>query len=104
MENAAVNPRFKEILALSVRERLRLLHAIVDSLEAETAEEADDDFALTKSQLKELQRRWRAYKRNPSAARTWEEVREDMIHRRGRFALIPKRKRTKLRAAPRRPG
>jgi putative addiction module component (TIGR02574 family) len=36
MENAAVNPRFKEILTLSVRERLRLLHAIVDSLEAET--------------------------------------------------------------------
>ena len=94
MENAAVNPRFKEILALSVRERLRLLHAIVDSLEADAEVEADDDVVLTRAQIKELKRRQRAYLRNPSAARTWEEVREDMIHRRGRFASIPKRKRT----------
>ena len=89
MENAAVNPRFKEILTLSVRERLRLLHAIVDSLEAET-----EAIGLSAAQERELDRRWRKHLRDPSAARTWEEVREDMLHRRGRFASLPKRKRT----------
>jgi putative addiction module component (TIGR02574 family) len=90
MENAAVNPRFKEILALSVRDRLRLLHAIVDSLEADATEVIE----LTAAQERELDRRWRKYLRDPSAARTWEEVREDMLHLRGRFASLPKRKRT----------
>jgi putative addiction module component (TIGR02574 family) len=89
MENAAVNPRFKEILTLSVRERLRLLHAIVDSLEAES-----EAIELSAAQERELDRRWRKYLRDPFAARTWEEVREDMLHRRGRFGSPPKRKRT----------
>jgi len=47
-----VNPRFKEILTLSVRERLRLLHAIVDSLEAES-----EAIELSAAQERELDRR-----------------------------------------------
>lgn len=47
-----MNPRFKEILTLSVRERLRLLHAIVDSLEAES-----EAIELSAAQERELDRR-----------------------------------------------
>ena len=94
MENAAVNPRFEEILSLSVRERLKLLRAIVESLEADEDDRPRDALVLSKAQLRELERRRRAYLRDPSAARTWEEVDRDLRRRRGRFASVPKRKRT----------
>lgn len=91
MENVAVNLRLEDILALSVRDRLKLLRAIAESLEAEEGEEEVP--RLTKAQLRELERRRRAYLRDPSAARTWEEVQERMRKREGPFASLPKRKR-----------
>ena len=97
MENAAVNPRFEEILSLSVRERLKLLRAIVESLEAELVH---DPIRLSAAQERELDRRWRRYRRDPSAARSWEDVEEDLRLRRGTFASLPKRARTK----PKRPA
>ena len=93
MENAAVNPKLSDILALSVRDRLKIMRAIVDSLEAEDDWE-DEPMRLTKAQLRELERRRRAYLRNPSAARTWEEVRERIHKRYGLFASPTKRKRS----------
>ncbi|HZL99393.1 MAG TPA: addiction module protein [Planctomycetota bacterium] len=84
-----MNPRFKEILALSVRDRLKLLRAIVDSLEEDA-----ERIRLSPAQERELDRRMRAYRRNPSAARTWEEVQERMRQREGPFASLPRRKQT----------
>jgi putative addiction module component (TIGR02574 family) len=89
MENAAVNPRFKEILALSVRDRLKLLRAIAESLEADS-----ETIGLTAAQERELDRRWRKHLRHPSAAKTWEEIRGEMLQRLGPFASPTRRKRT----------
>ncbi len=60
----------KEILSLSVAARLQLLEDIWDSL-AETPEA----IPVTDAQRKELARRRRAHARNPSAAKSWAEVR-----------------------------
>ena len=84
--------RIRVDMTLSVRERLQLLHAIVKSLQEDEA--VEDMPRLTKAQLRELERRRRAYLRNPSAARTWDEVQASMRKREGPFASLPKRKRT----------
>jgi putative addiction module component (TIGR02574 family) len=60
----------KDILTLSVADRLRLLGEIWDSLAA-----TPDAVRVTDAQRKEIARRRRAHARNPSAAKSWEEVR-----------------------------
>ncbi len=66
-----------EIRSLSVKERLRLLGEIWESLSAEPAE-----LPLTTAQRKELDRRIAAHRRDPSAARPWAEVRAKLERRR----------------------
>jgi putative addiction module component (TIGR02574 family) len=66
----------KEILSLSVPDRLQLLEEIWDSL-AETPEA----IPVTDAQLKELARRRRAHTRNPSAAKSWADVRAKLKRR-----------------------
>ena len=66
----------KEILSLSVADRLQLLEEIWDSL-AETQEA----IPVTDAQRKELARRRRAHARNPSAAKPWTEVRARLSRR-----------------------
>ena len=66
----------KDILTLSVADRLRLLGEIWDSL-ASTPEA----IRVTDAQRKELARRRRAHARNPSAAKPWEEVRAKLERR-----------------------
>lgn len=66
----------KEILSLSVANRLRLLGDIWDSL-AETPEA----IPVTDAQRKELARRRRTHARNPSAAKSWAEVRARLRRR-----------------------
>ena len=66
----------KEILSLSVADRLQLLEDIWDSL-AETPEA----IPVTDAQRKELARRRRAHARNPSAAKSWPEVRARLTRR-----------------------
>jgi putative addiction module component (TIGR02574 family) len=60
----------KEIQSLSVSDRLQLIEEIWDSL-VETPEAVP----VTDAQRKELARRRRAHARNPSAAKSWGEVR-----------------------------
>jgi putative addiction module component (TIGR02574 family) len=67
----------KEILSLTVADRLQLLEEIWDSL-AETPEA----IPVTEAQRKELARRRRAHVRNPSAAKPWAEVRAKLRRRR----------------------
>ena len=66
----------REILSLSVADRLQLLEEIWDSL-AETPEA----IPVTDAQRKELERRRRAHARNPSAAKSWAEVRTRLKRR-----------------------
>lgn len=66
----------KEIRSLSVADRLQLLEEIWDSL-VETPEAVP----VTDEQRKELERRRRAHARNPSAAKSWAEVRARLRRR-----------------------
>lgn len=66
----------KEVLSLSVADRLQLLNEIWDSLAA-----TPEAIPVTEAQRKELGRRRRAHVRNPSAAKSWEEVRAKLERR-----------------------
>jgi len=66
----------KDILTLSVTDRLKLLGEIWDSLAA-----TPEAVRVTDAQRKELARRRRAHARNPSAAKSWEEVRAKLERR-----------------------
>jgi putative addiction module component (TIGR02574 family) len=67
----------KEIQALSVADRLQLLEEIWDSLI-----ETPEAISVTDAQRKELARRRRAHARNPSAAKSWAQVRARLRRRR----------------------
>ena len=66
----------KEIRSLSVADRLQLLEEVWDSL-VETPEAGP----VTDAQRNELERRRRAHARNPSAAKSWAEVRARLRRR-----------------------
>jgi len=59
----------KDVLSLSVTARLQLIEEIWDSLAA-----TPEAIPVTDAQRKELARRRRAHARNPSAAKSWDEV------------------------------
>jgi putative addiction module component (TIGR02574 family) len=77
VENSAMSTVRKEIQALSVADRLRLLEEIWDSLI-----ETPEAIPVTDAQRKELARRRRAHARNPSAAKSWAQVRARLRRRR----------------------
>lgn len=58
-----------EILTLSIKDRLRLVGEIWDSIAA-----SPEEIPLTAAQRKELDRRKRAHRQNPSAAKPWSEI------------------------------
>jgi putative addiction module component (TIGR02574 family) len=66
----------RKIQSLSVADRLRLLEEIWDSLV-----ETPDAVPVTQAQRRELERRRRAYARNPSAAKSWAQVRARLRRR-----------------------
>jgi len=66
----------KEIQSLSVADRLQLLEEIWDSLI-----ETPEAIPVTAAQHKELERRRRAHARNPSAAKSWAQVRARLRRR-----------------------
>ena len=59
----------EEILTLGVRERLELIEEIWDSIASHP-----EAITLTAAQRKELERRKREHKRDPSRAKPWSEV------------------------------
>ncbi|MFY9610986.1 MAG: addiction module protein [Blastocatellia bacterium] len=59
----------EEILNLGVKERLELIEEIWDSIAAHP-----EAVPLTVAQRKELDRRKRVHKQDPSAAKPWSEV------------------------------
>ena len=75
-ENAVMSSVLHEALSLSVADRLQLLEEIWDSLAA-----TPEAIPVTDAQRKELARRRRAHARNPSAAKSWEEVRAKLERR-----------------------
>jgi putative addiction module component (TIGR02574 family) len=64
-----VSTTLKEITALSIEERIRLVQAILDSI---AADQVYPDF--TEVQKRELDRRIADYDANPDNVLTWEEV------------------------------
>ena len=75
-ENAVMSTVRKDIQSLSIAERLRLLEAIWNSLV-----ETPDATPVTDVQRRELERRRRAHARNPSAAKSWAQVRARLRRR-----------------------
>jgi len=67
------SPTLEEILKLSVSERIQLVEDIWDSIVS-----SPESLPLTDAQKLELGRRLADYRANPSAGRTWEEVRESL--------------------------
>ncbi len=65
----AMRIQVDEILNLSVKERLRLVGEIWDSIAA-----SPEEISLTAAQRRELDRRKREHRRNPSAAKPWSEI------------------------------
>jgi putative addiction module component (TIGR02574 family) len=63
----------QEILKLSVAQRLRLVEDIWDSIAA-----SPDALPVTDAQRCELDRRLAEYRLNPTAGRTWQEVRDSL--------------------------
>ena len=58
-----------EILTLSIKDRLRLVGEIWDSIAA-----SPEEIPLTAAQRKDLDRRKREHRRNLSAAKPWSEI------------------------------
>lgn len=63
----------QEILKLSLSERLRLVEEIWDSIAA-----SPETLPVTDAQRRELDRRLAEYRSNPTAGRTWQEVRDSL--------------------------
>lgn len=63
----------KDILRLSVAERLHLLEEIWDSLAVHP-----ESIPLTEAQKAELERRLADYRAHPKQGRSWEEVRDSL--------------------------
>lgn len=59
-----------DLLKLPVAERIRLVEAIWDSIAA-----APDALELSDADREELDRRWAAFERDPSAGSPWADVR-----------------------------
>jgi putative addiction module component (TIGR02574 family) len=68
---ATLDPR--EILKLSVSERIQLVEEIRDSIAAHP-----ESLPVTEAQKAELDRRLADYRANPGQGRTWEEVRDSL--------------------------
>lgn len=64
----------KDLVSLRRDERIRLMQELWDTLD-----EPDAAFELTEAQKAELDRRWKAYKRNPKRARSWDDVKADLL-------------------------
>jgi putative addiction module component (TIGR02574 family) len=72
-----ITTTLKQITALSIQDRIRLVQAILDSIAAE-----QDYLDLTDSQKQELDRRIDDYEANPDNVLTWEEVKASVKARR----------------------
>jgi putative addiction module component (TIGR02574 family) len=63
-----------DILKLPIAERILAVEAIWDSIAAE-----NKDYPLSKEEIEVLEERWTEYKKNPSAVKTWEEVKTNIL-------------------------
>lgn len=68
----------KDILDLSVEERIQMVEDIWDSIAA-----VPEAVPLSEEQKRELDSRLEAYHRNPDAGSPWIEVRERILNRSG---------------------
>ncbi len=66
-----MSAELKDILELSVAERIQLVEDIWDSIAA-----VPDSLSLTENEHQELDRRLKAYAQNPDAGIPWDEVKK----------------------------
>lgn len=71
-----ITATLKEITALSIETRIRIVQAILDSIALEQA-----DLNLTEAQQRELDRRISDYEANPDNVLTWEEIKASIKRR-----------------------
>jgi putative addiction module component (TIGR02574 family) len=64
-----ITTTLKQIVALDIQDRIRLVQGILDSIAAEQV-----DLDLTEAQKQELDRRIDDYEANPDNVMTWAEV------------------------------
>ncbi len=69
-------PKLSELLKLPFEERAELALALWESL---TDAERDAQFALTREDEAELDRRWAEHVRDPSSAVPWQDVRRKLL-------------------------
>jgi putative addiction module component (TIGR02574 family) len=67
--------KMSDVLQMSVPERVRLVQAIWDSVEAEP-----EAIPLTAAERQELDRRWQAFQREPEIGFTWAEVKAELLN------------------------
>ncbi len=80
-KNMIMKTHVAEILSLSVKERLRIVEEIWDSIAA-----SPEEIPLDAAQRKELDRRKREHRQNPSAAKPWSEIKARLEKRhRGKY-------------------
>lgn len=72
------NVPIKELLKLSVPERIQLVEDLWDSIAADA-----EDFPLTDAQKAELDRRLEEHEADPGSAIPWSEVRERLYKKYG---------------------
>ena len=63
----------EQIKKLSVEERISIVEDIWDSIV-----ESNEKYPLTEEQKKELEKRLKAYKKDPEGGKTWEEVKKNI--------------------------
>lgn len=68
----------KEILELSVAERIQLVEDLWDSVAADP-----ESISVTDSQKQEVRRRLEEHRADPESATPWEEVRKELYERYG---------------------
>ena len=68
--------QIEEILTLSVKKRLEIVEEIWDSIAS-----YQEAIPLTTAQRRELDRRKREHRADPSAAKPWSEVRDRLLKR-----------------------
>jgi putative addiction module component (TIGR02574 family) len=73
-----MNVSLAQLFDLPVSERLALIEALWDSVTAETEPASIPDW-----QWEELERRRKAHEANPSAAKSWEEVKARITNKHG---------------------
>lgn len=69
-----MNPNLREILKLSIPEKILAVEAIWDNIAAENSK-----YPITEEEYRILEERYEEYKANPSDVFSWDEVKKSIL-------------------------